>query len=440
MDQCSGKRRPSRASDPAEEWLDAAAAAAFLGVKRATLYAYVSRGRVRSRGTTSGRRRAYARSDLERLRAHREARAGHGPAAAGALRWGEPVLDTAISEIGDVPTYRGHSALALASSVSFEAAAELLWGGVLELPVCWSPLAEELARRPRGARRVWLAPGCRGAWGRLPAEGRFVDIARLVLAAQALVDDARFDASEAAIRRTGRTIVRSIAVSYGLRAGYERAVEAAGHGRIAASFACALGVRPTRRHLAAIDQALVLCADHGLNASTFACRVAASAGADPYSCVAAGLATLGGSRHGGASERVAALIEDVGGPERATRHIRELLRRGEPIPGFGHPLYPSGDPRARMLLATARRLAPRIRRLRVIEAIVDAAEIVAGELPNLDLGLAALGCALRLPRGAELALFALGRSAGWLAHALEQRQSGVLLRPRARFVGPGASE
>jgi citrate synthase len=185
----------------------------------------------------------------------------------------------------------------------------------------------------------------------------------------------------------------------------------------------------------ALDAALVLMADHELNASTFAARIAASAGADLYACVSAALATLSGPRHGGASLRVEAFADEVGSPPRAADVVRSRLQRGDPLPGFGHRLYPDGDPRGGHLISAARRLPGRSARLRTLLALADAVRSQGGEPPNSDLGLVALTSALGLPAGAAPAIFALGRCAGWIAHVLEQRADPRLLRPRARYAG-----
>jgi citrate synthase len=202
----------------------------------------------------------------------------------------------------------------------------------------------------------------------------------------------------------------------------------------------------------------VLLADHELNASSFTARIAASTGADPYACVAAALATLSGPKHGSASELVARFADEVGGPEQAKAAVRALRKRGEVPPGFGHPLYPAGDPRTRPLLAITRDLlatsrSPHLRRARTLLAIVDAvAEASRRERrrpetsrdadparasvePSVDVALAALVAVLGAQPAAGPGLFAVARSAGWLAHALEQRSAGFLLRPRARYVG-----
>jgi len=199
---------------------------------------------------------------------------------------------------------------------------------------------------------------------------------------------------------------------------------------VARALLAALGGSDKPQNVRAVDAALVLMADHELNASSFTARVTASAGADLYACVASALATLSGPRHGGACDRIEGLIAEAGGePRRARQVVTDRLRRGEAVAGFAHPLYPGGDPRAPPLLEAARTLGAR--RARVAFALVDA----IGEPPACELGLVALALALELPRGAATALFAVGRSAGWIAHALEQRAAGFLLRPRARYVG-----
>jgi citrate synthase len=186
---------------------------------------------------------------------------------------------------------------------------------------------------------------------------------------------------------------------------------------------------------AALSAALVLCADHELNVSTFAVRCAASAAATPWDAVSAGLAALKGRRHGGEAFRLEALLGEAasGTPAEA---VSAWLRRGERLPGFGHRLYPAGDPRATELLALAARAGTRSPALRRVQALQSAVRKLTGEAPNLDLGLAALAAALRLPPGAPQALFALGRTLGWVAHAIEEYGRGTLIRPRARYVGP----
>ena len=180
---------------------------------------------------------------------------------------------------------------------------------------------------------------------------------------------------------------------------------------------------------------LVLCADHELNVSCFAARVAASAGADLYGCISAALATFCGSRQGGATEQVEALIAEIKTPQRAGVFVRERIRRGEHIEGFGHRLYRHGDPRARPLYALARKVGSRDPGLRTLCALVEACEATEYGAPNLDVGLVAMRMAIGLPRGSATLLFAIGRIAGWVAHAMEQHAAGFLLRPRARYVG-----
>jgi citrate synthase len=185
-----------------------------------------------------------------------------------------------------------------------------------------------------------------------------------------------------------------------------------------------------------VNQALVLLADHELNASAFAVRVAASARADLYACLSVGLAAASGPLHGGSCDRVEALVREAARASSPRAFVRDRLRRGEALPGAGHPLYPDGDPRTAPLLRAAEELAPRRASLRTLFAVLAAARDLGVEAPSVDFGLVALCLALGLPRGTAASLFAIGRTAGWVAHALEQREAGFLLRPRARYVGP----
>lgn len=399
--------------------LTAAEAARFLDVKAATLYSYVSRGLLTSVPGTHGPSRLYARADIERLRARHVARAGHGAVAAGALRFGEPVLESALTAIdAGGPRYRGHAAVELARrGASFESVAELLWSGEL---VPKTPGFPRLSRLPAVARFV-----PRGA----PPLG----VLSLVVAALSLGDPWRFDAPPAEERLRARRLVRALASSVALAFDARRAARSLRESSVAGALACAFGIAPSIRARRALEHALVLSADHELNPSSFAARVAASTGADLYACVGAALGALSGPEHGGACERVEALVAEIGTPGRAATVIEERTRRGDALPGFGHPLYPAGDPRATFLLGVplARRRAGQ-----TLAALVACMKTARREPPNIDLALVATALSLGLPAGAASAIFAVGRAAGWIAHALEQRAAGFVLRPRARYVGP----
>jgi citrate synthase len=180
----------------------------------------------------------------------------------------------------------------------------------------------------------------------------------------------------------------------------------------------------------AIRRILVLTADHELNASTFAARVAASTGAPLAAAALAGLSALSGPLHGGMTVQVNGFIAEVRRSSDTKSAALQRLAQGLDVPGFGHPLYPNGDPRAQAIQAA-------VRFSDELNAIVEVCEDVTGAQPNLDFALVAACRTLGLPNDAPFTLFTVGRTVGWLAHALEQKQSGGgLIRPRARYVGP----
>ena len=392
-------------------------AAARLGVSLATLYAYVSRGQIRSQAAPGDpRSRLYAGEDVEALARKKAHRQDPARAAAEALDWGAPVLDSALTRIGpEGPFYRGESALELAGKESFERVAALLW---LDAPQAAESLFSPLD---------WPQPDARGC--------SIAALSRSLL--DAAEDDLRaYDLSPESAAAAGARILLLLAATLGAEAPKPGRGKRPGAlpGRIAAGLGAAWKAEPRL-----LEAALVLSADHELNASSFTARVVAGAGATPYSAVLAGLAALSGNRHGGLTPRAAALLREVGSPGRAAQVVADRLRSGEILPGFGHTLYTDGDPRARALLE---RLAEKghagAADSEALETVREVARVVAsstGRRPNIDLALAALEVACNLPHGAGLALFALGRSVGLVAHAVEQYQSGRLIRPRARYVG-----
>jgi len=395
-------------------WMTAADAAARLGVSRATLYAYVSRGRVRSQAVAGRtRERQYARDDVERLRRRADERKHPDHVAARSLDWGLPVLESAIALIdGQRLYYRGHDAVALATERTFGEVASLVWTG---------RFGAVLTARARGA------PGASGQspTPALPAAMPFIGRAQSVLAAAAAVDPAAFDTRPEAVVRCGDRILREVVQAATLRPAGDDAPDAA--------LARAWRLAPPAADL--VRRVLVLCADHELNVSSFTARCAASAGASPYGAVIAALAALEGPKHGGASARAEAMLQGLRRERSLRSALSARLQRGERIDGFGHPLYPDGDPRATAMFAWLRASYPRAAELRFVLDVARAATAVTGEHPNLDFALASVARVLRLPPSAPLMLFAIGRTVGWIGHALEQYAVGQLIRPRAKYVG-----
>ena len=394
--------------------LTAQEAADALGVTRATLYAYTSRGQLRSEpalGRT--RERRYFREDIERLRERKEARRDPAKAAARGLHWGSPVLESGITLIHEGALYyRGQDVRKLAQERTLEEVAELLW-----------------AAEPAEQGRLFLQSPVlnRGDLARLKVGTKDALLSRLqaALPLACAVDLASYDLRPQGVRMTGARIVRlltNVVVGCHLEMPIHRALQSVWAPKMPAASE-------------AIRMALVLCADHELNASTFVARCAASAGASPYDVVSAALATLKGHRHGGATERLSALFAEVGKPQRARTVLAHRLRRGESVPGFGHPLYPRGDPRAALLLEAAE-AAGNIETWRLARHVARAGSELLQAQPNLAFGLVVLAQTFGMPDSAPLILFALGRTVGWIGHAIEQYASGGLIRPRARYTGP----
>ncbi|HEX6996541.1 MAG TPA: citrate synthase family protein [Gammaproteobacteria bacterium] len=387
---------------PEHAWLDRDEAARLLGVSPATLYAYVSRGRVRSEPVPGTRRRRYAREDLERLKARAAERHNPEKAAEQALHWGLPILESAVTLIADGRIYyRGHDAALLARERTLADVAALLWIGDADGALLGPP--------PKT-----VAHG--GARAAVP----FVPQAQAALALAAARDPAAYDFRPRAVAQTGWRILHLLASA---------AAGASAAGR-PIDVALARGWKvPARADL--LRAALILCADHELNVSTFTARCVASARASPYGVVIAGLAALEGTKHGGTTARIESLWDSLARARHPEHALAERLRRGEPIDGFGHPLYPAGDPRARLLLE----MLPRTRSAALAADLVAAGRAVLGEAPTLDFALVALARSLALPDGAALTLFAIGRTIGWIAHAIEQYAQDAVIRPRARYVG-----
>jgi citrate synthase len=233
------------------------------------------------------------------------------------------------------------------------------------------------------------------------------------------------DLRAATVARTGRRIVRLLT-----RAATRRPLaEAAVHSALATEWSVAA------RGVDVVRAALVLCADHELNVSSFTARCVASAGSHPYAVVSAALGALEGPRHGGASARAESMLHAMRRSRPLSAALTARLRRGEPIHGFGHPLYRDGDPRAAVLLDLLGERYAKSAECRFVSQFAQAATDVTGERPNVDFALGAVARVLDLPADSPLTMFAVGRSVGWIGHAIEQYATGQLIRPRAKYVG-----
>lgn len=398
-----------------KQYLTAREAAAELGITPATLYSYVSRGLIRSEaGSENPRVRRYSAEDVRQLKARKESRRNPDSVAESALHLGTPVLESAITLIENGRLYyRGYDAVDLAARHSIEDAAALIWTGDFHASI--SALEET----------VVLPPRCRTVRNHLDGLSAFEQF-QVLLPLAAADDPAAYDLRPAAIVQTGARILRLMAATAASENSLNMGIAAAL--RRAWTPDDADGAR-------LINAALVLCADHELNVSAFTARCAASANSTPYAAVIAGMAALQGTRHGGHTERVEALLREAGSPEAVYETMAGRLRRGETIPGFGHPLYPEGDPRGAALLRLVAEAYPESPALALAEAAVEAARRLIGEQPTIDMALVTLCRAMALPPGSPLTLFALGRTVGWIGHAVEQYQLDRLIRPRARYIG-----
>jgi citrate synthase len=379
--------------------LTTAEASRRLGVKPETLYAYVSRGMLTRHTAPDGRRSLFAREEIERLAA-RARRGGR----AGAL---EVVVDTELTLLDPAGAlyYRGRDATALARSESYEAVAELLWGG------------------ESGAGAPWVA--ARGDFA--PARGaRPADALRIICALAAAADPLRGDLRPAAVRHTARGLIAALVDGLPRRSA-----------PVDDSIAARLWARlhdqpPDEPRLRAMDGALILLADHELALSALAARVAASAHADPYLVVLAGLSAQGGALHGASGTAVEKLLAEIATVEDVPRVIGERLN--EPLPGFGHAVYTDHDPRATTLLALIEAAHPQ--RLDITHAVLETVGRHEGPFPNVDLALGAMTDCFGLMPGSAEAIFAIARAAGLIAHALEEYPYRLRFRARAAYVGP----
>ncbi|MTH98848.1 citrate synthase family protein [Roseibium sp. RKSG952] len=380
-------------------YLSAKEAATELGVQPATLYAYVSRGLIRS-VPGPGKQRRYDASDVRRLQERKEP----GDPADPRPLSGTAVLETRLTLITDEgPLYRGQSAAELARSSTLETVATLLWG--CDDDPFAAPAPQSFAIDLEG-----LAP---------------LDRLMMALSAWPQQDRAAYTLSPALLQKKGAALLR-----YGVAAMLRQPPSNAPvHSQIAGAW----GTAPDAKGV--LRAALVLSADHEFNTSTFAARCAASTRAPLHAALISGLGAFMGPRHGASSDRVSAWLSEIRSREDIEPVLAARLARGDGLPGFGHRIYQDKDPRANALLQIISETASDRPFMAAVPDLIGQAEALYGSSPNIDFALSVAQRVFDLPADAGKILFCTGRIVGWIAHALEQYQAVDQIRPRATYIG-----
>ncbi|MFB7048231.1 citrate synthase [Streptomyces microflavus] len=389
-------------------------AAELLGVKPETVYAYVSRGQLGSVRAAGGRGSTFDADEVRAL-ARRSGRREPSPAGS------DLVFRTGITLIEqDRYYFRGVDATELARNHSYEEVAEWLWTGELRPGARFAAPSETLA----AARRTV---------GALPAHSGSTDRLRVAVTAAAATDPLRFDLSPGAVLSSARSLIPTLVGALPVLGSTE-----ADGGSLARELWPRLTARPADAPaLAVLDAALALLIDHDLAASTLAARVAASARAHPYAVVSAGLGVLEGPLHGAASGLAHRMLQEAVDRGSAVPVVADHLRTGRPVPGLGHRLYRGEDPRARTLFALLEDVPQAAGALAAAREVVATTARHAPLHANIDLALAVLSVSCGMAAEAGETVFAVSRTAGWIAHALEEYGERPLrIRPSGQYTGP----
>lgn len=419
---------------------------AVLGIKPQTLYAYVSRGLIQRVPQPDGRSSFYLGEDVERIRVKSAARAGFGAVAASAMRWGEPVITTGITLITEAgPRYRNRLAVDLArAGASFETVADFLWDGTwIDKPAGWTApdTPPEVVAQLAQAARLRGDP----------------HVVQLMILALGLLGGGHGSMSDRTASGTtptqlARQAIRTMAGSFGFLAPRRRFASLRAGESVAAGLARALEIAGTPAALRALNALLVLDVDHELTSSTFVARIAASGAADLHACMGAALNTHFSELTGCRADRVEELFDPRSDAAAVIAKVKTMTAAAQRVPGFNHPFYPRGDPRAAILIGIAREMAKDgmareagregARRRRSLRAMLDTVDLLQKEFglrPSFEFGSVALCRALGLPPQTASGLRSLARTAGWVAHIFEQRLAAFMIRPRAKYVGAGST-
>jgi citrate synthase len=396
-------------------WLTADEAASRLNVKKETIYAYVSRGRLANRRSEDGRGSMFDEAEIERVALGTRQ---------GSTRSSSDEVEsrlTLITEAGHF--YRGQSAAELADTRSWEEVAQLLWGVPAEISA-WTPAAD-IAATSRDVVRA------------LPNSILPVDAIKLVTSVIGALEPPEWNTSAAVIAASARRAFATLVAGLPQRSGpVEMDCGVAPRSWLVPLLWSRLCERqPSERELQVLNGVMVVLADHDLASATVMARAAARSGVNVGGIVRLGSDVGSGPVKGAASLAIETFLHNLESPESVERALTMRLRQGEPIPGFGHSLYPDGDPRAIYALGRLRALDPQSNRLAAVEELIRMQKERGLPPPNAGFGLAALTYITGMVPGAGEAIFVVSRAAGWIAHAIEEYSAAPPPRQRSRYIG-----
>jgi citrate synthase len=402
-------------ADEAVKWLTAEEVAERLNIKRETVFAYVSRGRLASRRSEDGRGSVFDPLDVERLAARVK--------SSGRPGMGAPESEITLIQDGEL-YYRGIPARRLAAERSFEDTAELLWGSDRNRGHDWEP-APEAGKLGESVAAL------------LPLVTLPVDQLRIIASVVGALELPGWETSADVVAASARRLLMTMIAAL---PEYSEPVAWTGEpmsGVLVPFLWSRLCARaPVPSELRALSTAMVMGADHDLASATMVVRTAARAGVDPGGIVRLGLDVGSGPVKGAAGLAIESFLRDVATPANVEGALARRLRQGEPVPGFGHVMYPNGDPRAGELLARLREADVDQERLATVEEVIARQMRRGLPHPNAGFSLSALSYVSDMIPGAGEVIFVIARTAGWIAHAIEEYGSDPSPRLSSVYVGP----
>ncbi len=404
-------------TDAYQEWITPEEAAMRLGVKRDTVYAYISRGRLRSKKSPTGSGTVLDASHVERL--VREGKSTRRTSPRG-------MNESSLSLIRQGRLYyRGRDAAQLARTAPFESVAALLWD-VPHMP--WEP-AEE------------LVDSCRTVFGQMPIGTLPIDLLRLHESLITVLDPSEPHVGRILSAARARRVLMTMISALPARSITVPTEDFHDDAAVVATIWSRLSPHEARvDDLELLNAALIILADHDLAPGTVAVRSAARAGVDVGSVIRLGMDSGTGIIKGAAALAIEAFLRELRSAGAVEAALTRRVRQGEPVPGFGHSVYPDGDPRAALILSMLRDCSVDSERMEIVDTVLDIQERRGLPAPNAGFALAALAFVRDMIPGAGEAIFVLSRAVGWVAHALEAAENGRARREHSVYVGPPPRE